>query len=326
MPPRISRRTVAVDHDTPTPTPTPTHTQRHRRPADTPDEHGDVDMGASQNSNSNSNNSTLEQLSKSLVRYALSCEYARKPIKRQDVNERVLGSHARLFKPVFDQANSELMDVFGMAMAELPKGEKVTARQKRAAAGSESQTKSSQLWVLQTVLPEPYRIPHVIGPSRPLDANETNRADAYVGLYTMVIALITIAGGKLAENKLDRALRRMNAERTTPVDSKDKTLALMSKDGYIVKVKESAHGDETIDYIVGPRGKVEVGREGFAHVVRTLYGDDEEESEALEKKIKRTLDMAGSREGVVPAGEGGVVPAAGRKRGRGQRDEGSDEE
>lgn len=32
--------------------------------------------------------SSVEQLSKGLVRYALSCEFARKPIKRQDVNER----------------------------------------------------------------------------------------------------------------------------------------------------------------------------------------------------------------------------------------------
>lgn len=101
-------------------------------------------MDESQNSGSGSG--SVEQLSKSLVRYALSCEYARKPIKRQDVNEKggtrccilragltiaVLGSHARLFKSVFEQANSELMDVFGMTMAELPKGEKVTARQKR---------------------------------------------------------------------------------------------------------------------------------------------------------------------------------------------------
>jgi hypothetical protein len=31
---------------------------------------------------------SLEQLSKGLVRYALSCEFARKPIKRQDVNEK----------------------------------------------------------------------------------------------------------------------------------------------------------------------------------------------------------------------------------------------
>lgn len=43
----------------------------------------------------------------------------------------VLGSHARLFKSVFDQANSELMDVFGMTMVELPKAERVTMRQKR---------------------------------------------------------------------------------------------------------------------------------------------------------------------------------------------------
>lgn len=43
----------------------------------------------------------------------------------------MLGLHARMFKIVFDQANSELMDVFGMQFAELPKGEKVTARQKR---------------------------------------------------------------------------------------------------------------------------------------------------------------------------------------------------
>jgi hypothetical protein len=31
---------------------------------------------------------SLEQLSKGLVRYALSCEHSRKPIKRQDINEK----------------------------------------------------------------------------------------------------------------------------------------------------------------------------------------------------------------------------------------------
>lgn len=43
----------------------------------------------------------------------------------------MLESHARAFKAVFEQANSELMDVFGMQLVELPKSEKVTARQKR---------------------------------------------------------------------------------------------------------------------------------------------------------------------------------------------------
>jgi hypothetical protein len=36
-----------------------------------------------------------------------------------------------MFKPVFDAANSQLMDVFGMQMVELPNREKVTAREKR---------------------------------------------------------------------------------------------------------------------------------------------------------------------------------------------------
>ena len=67
-----------------------------------------------------------------------------------------------------------------------------------------------------------------------------NKEDAYVGLYTLVIALITISGGIIPEGKLDRALRRMNAEQTTPVGNKDKVLAAMTKDGYIVRVKETS--------------------------------------------------------------------------------------
>lgn len=43
----------------------------------------------------------------------------------------VLGSYTRLFKDVFAQANSQLMDVFGMQFVELPKADKVTLRQKR---------------------------------------------------------------------------------------------------------------------------------------------------------------------------------------------------
>jgi hypothetical protein len=89
---------------------------------------------------------SLEQLSKGLVRYALSCEHSRKPIKRQDINEKgdigrssqllalthpVLGSHTRLFKEVFNRANTQLMDVWAMQLIELPKADRVTVRQRR---------------------------------------------------------------------------------------------------------------------------------------------------------------------------------------------------
>jgi hypothetical protein len=175
------------------------------------------------------------------------------------------------------------------------------------------------MWVLQTILPEQYRIPEIIGPSRELSSDEINREDSYVGLYTMVIALIIISSGQMPEGKLDRALRRMNADQNTPMGAKDKTIALMIKDGYIVRVKEApAGGEETVDYIVGPRGKVEVGGAGVANFVRMIYGG-EGDQEDLEKRIDRTLNVAEAYSS-APAEAPAASQAAGRKRGRARDD------
>jgi hypothetical protein len=177
--------------------------------------------------------------------------------------------------------------------------------------------------VLQTILPEQYRIPDIMGPSRPVPRDEISVEDSYVGLYTMTIALITISGGMIPEGKLDRAFRRMNADNSTPMGSKDKTFALMVKDGYIVRIKDTSSGEETVEYIVGPRGKVEVGREGFTNFVRMMYGEDHDQ-EDLEKRIERTLNVA---EAFNSSGAPAELPAAaasqvaGRKRGRPRRDD-----
>lgn len=110
-----------VDDDDDEPTPTQ---RRHTQAAD--DDHDDVDEA-----NGESGSGSIAQLSKNLVRYAMSCEYSRTPIKRQDVNQKVLDTRSRSFKEVFAVANTHLMDVFGMRMVELPNREKVTLRQKR---------------------------------------------------------------------------------------------------------------------------------------------------------------------------------------------------
>lgn len=174
--------------------------------------------------------------------------------------------------------------------------------------------------MLQTILPEQYRIPEIIGPSRPLTEDDINQEDSYVGLYTATIALIIIAGGKIAEGKLDRALRRMNADQSTPMGSKDKTIALMVKDGYIASVKE----EESVDYIIGPRGKMEVGRDGFANLIRKMYGGEDDQDE-LEKRIERTLNVAEAfNSSGTPAAAPAASQMAGRKRGRPRRDEDDD--
>jgi hypothetical protein len=77
---RLIRLQAAEEH-----TPTPTQTQRGRRD-DTPEADEDVDMEDVERDTGGSG--SLEQLSKGLVRYALSCEHSRKPIKRQDISEK----------------------------------------------------------------------------------------------------------------------------------------------------------------------------------------------------------------------------------------------
>jgi len=93
----------------------------------------------------------------------------------------------------------------------------------------------------------------------------------------------------LPEAKLDRYLRRTNADQSTPVDKTDKLLQRLIKEGYIVRIKENSGGEELVNYIVGPRGKVEVGEDGVAEFVRNVYGQKADEE--LSKKLERSLGL-----------------------------------
>lgn len=73
----------------------------------------------------------MDEMAKKLVRLALACEFQRRPIRRGDISEKVLGTNGRQFKHVWNKAQSNLRDVFGMEMRELPAKEKVTLQQKR---------------------------------------------------------------------------------------------------------------------------------------------------------------------------------------------------
>lgn len=159
--------------------------------------------------------------------------------------------------------------------------------------------------MLQNILPEQYRGLPVMGPGiAPAPEHDLPDLDgAYIGLYSMVISLILLSGGTLSEGKLDRFLKRMNAGDTTPVDTTEKVLARMAKDGYIVKIKDTQGGDEVVDYIVGPRGKIEVGKEGVANFVRTVYGDDVED---LDGRLKRSLGLGDEAVGNDAEGEPAV--------------------
>lgn len=155
---------------------------------------------------------------------------------------------------------------------------------------------------MTSVLPQRFRVAEILPPPQ-IPTAETE--SQYVALYTFVIALILLSGGSIPDNRLDRHLKRANVEDTSALanpaaysglDKTEKLLKRMEKDGYVVKIRDTSTGEETIDWIVGQRGKVEVGEVGVSGLVKAVYGElDEDDADELERKLERSLGLAEKR-------------------------------
>lgn len=115
-----------------------------------------------------------------------------------------------------------------------------------------------------------------------------------MGLYTLIVSVIMLAGGRISEEKLMRYLQRLNANVNTPVDSTEALLAKMQKHGYVVKIKDNSNGNDILEWMVGPRGKVEIGTDGVKGLVETVYGDTAPDD--LEERLRSSLGIKGDSE------------------------------
>ncbi|KAI4735876.1 MAGE-domain-containing protein [Aureobasidium sp. EXF-12298] len=233
---------------------------------------------------------------KNMVRLALACEYSRTPIRRNDITTKVLGATGgRQFKAVFAEAQIQLRGTFGMEMTELPAKEKVTLAQRRAAQKSQTTQKGSASWILTSVLPERFRQPEILPPSQ---APTCELESQYTGLYTFVVSLIYLNGGMLPDGKMERYLKRVNVEDAAAQnsvsilssggDKTEKLLKRMEKDAYIIKIRDNSTGEEVIEWMVGPRGKTEVGDSGVRGMVNQVYGEVQDPAE-LARALERSL-------------------------------------
>ncbi|KAL1965379.1 hypothetical protein VTN77DRAFT_5816 [Rasamsonia byssochlamydoides] len=277
--------------------------RRRRRTDNGEDDDDDEEQDSAASSDSESREthtpSSIDVMVKKLVRLALASEYSRLPIRRTDISAKVLGEQgSRQFKTVFDQAQRVLRSRFGMQMVELPGKEKVTISQRRAAQRVEkSSASSNKSWILTSTLPAPYRSPAILPPTK---APSSFSDSTYTALYTFLISVITLSGGSIAEQKLERYLKRTNIDTYTPIDRTDRLIQRLCKDGYLVRNRETDGGEEVIEYMVGPRGKVEVGESGVAGLVREVYGradptvearngENQEEEDDFETRLERSL-------------------------------------
>ncbi|KAJ5130742.1 uncharacterized protein N7515_006781 [Penicillium bovifimosum] len=305
--PRIQkRRATGTDLETPNAT-------RRRRQS----EESESPAAADSDDDGLSAPTSTDAMVKKLVRLAMASEYSRLPIRRADISAKVLGEQgSRQFKLVFEQAQRELRHRFGMEMNELPAREKITISQRRgeffapsSAQKTEKPSTANKSWILTSTLPLAYRSPDILIPTK---APSLYTESTYIGLYSFIIAVILLNGGSLAEQKLDRYLARTNAEIGTPIDRTDRLLQRLCKEGYIIKTREMDGGEEIIEYVVGPRGKVEVDTGSVAGLVRTVYGKEQgdrsdmsqlqrDDLEDFEGRLGRSL---GIKPAVVQNGEG----------------------
>ena len=262
-----------------------------------------------------------DQMVKKLVRLALASEYSRQPIRRTDITAKGALFHSefsannsqadaapvmapnsgRQFKHVFSEAQNQLRSVFGMEMTELPQKDKVTISQKRTAARSGvTSSTTSKAYILTSTLPPRFRKPNILPPAQiPSPASEA----AYVGLTTFILALVYLSpSSSISEPRLEKHLKRMNADNYVLHGEKtEKVLKRMEREQYIVKVRErDGGGEETVDYVVGPRGKVEVGERGIAGLVKRVYNKKDAETDELERRLVRSLgDVVIEKKGTV---------------------------
>lgn len=196
----------------------------------------------------------------------------------------------RQFKHLFTEAQEQLRSVFGMELTELPVKEKVTISQKRAAQRAGTQGSStSKAYILTSTLHARYRIASVLQPPQ---IPSTGAEASYVGLTTFILALIYLSTSQtISESRLEKHLKRMNADNYVLAGEKtEKVLKRMERENYIVKVRErDGGGEESVEYVIGPRGKVEVGERGVAGLVRGVYGKNYAEADELERRLVRSL-------------------------------------
>lgn len=207
-----------------------------------------------------------------------------------------------------------------MGFVELPMREKITVSQKRAAQRSQGGSSSSKSYMLVTTLPDTFRAPEILG------AGTSNpKEEAYVGLVTVICSLIYLNGRSLSETKLDRYLKRLNIEVSTPLDKTEKILTTMCNQRYLDRVKDNTGGESSLEYHLGPRAKMEIGKSGVVNLVDEVYGVqapvDLEERVGRNIGVEEPASCGGSRRPSQRARRGA---GEGENNGDGSNDDGDD--
>ncbi|CAO0793220.1 unnamed protein product [Mucor circinelloides] len=243
----------------------------------------------------------LDRNVKAICRYALSCEYKKKTIRREDLAKLLSEPFKRLLQLVLSRAQEKLRHVFGFEIVELPNmKEKSNQSQTQRNGGSgstQTQTQTQQVpykkvpggssgtYVLRSVLREEYRTPDII--ERPA------REYQLTGILYVLLSLIFINGQSMNTADLNGHMDRLKLTKTIHgvegIRARDELISEFLKDGYLKRSKlpDPDTDEPQFTYTWGPRAMVEVGHAGISAFAISFFGDDldEDTKQDLNRKI-----------------------------------------
>ncbi|KAI9481473.1 MAG: MAGE family-domain-containing protein [Benjaminiella poitrasii] len=232
----------------------------------------------------------IQRKVKDVVRYALSCEFKRKTIKREDLNK-VIGKDKRTTAEVIRLAKDKLRHIFGFELVELPSLKdkfnptqtQQLSTQQYDGGSTQGQRKgiSTGAFIVRSILKDEYRTPEII----------TRSSEDYklMGILYVILGLIFLNGQTMISSELYGHLDRMKlTKRNVEFEDRDKLLDSFVRSGYLKKVQLSNESEsEEIEYNFtwGQRSIVELGHAGVIAFLTSFYDVDEEEMKSIERKM-----------------------------------------
>jgi len=203
-----------------------------------------------------------EKLVVDLVRYIMCLDSAKLPIKRVDINAKVLSDYKKYANQIFELAAEQIFQIFRMKLVE------VETRQR--------------VYILQNYF-SPIELDEFI------NVKTDSQRTEYIILLS-VLSLIELSNGRIDLEALLEALYKMGLnklEHRDRTDLSDKWWENLVKNTfvkqlYLEKEKDPGKGKEITYIVSGYRSKIEIGRLHVNKYISKCFGEEMDEIRAKE--------------------------------------------
>jgi len=191
-----------------------------------------------------------DRFANDIVRYLLTSDYKKHPVKQQDIKRHALRDYSRAFNSLMKIAVQKLRNVFGIEVIETEVGKQ-------------------KAYMLINALDNKYDAPHQIWP-------EEDHAN--MGLVMAILSVIFMKGNVLAEEDLFDLLNRLGITQDRPDetfgDIKHLIMTDFVRQGYLEVEREQGSDPPTHLFRWGPRAKAETSKRHAMDFICQVFGED----------------------------------------------------